>query len=191
MVKEKPPIRKSVSRLLETLLKKKKKQLRGLFKLSKTAGCGRNSRGVFAASLRPRRFNGATYPRPDSINDPSGGMRSFLVTVIVILLIMDCFAQVLEALIAGKAAHKLARIKVKAKDKKKIKYGAGAVIKSAKSVVEGALAKPLKLIGALLGPVGKPIKFVGTALKAKSVADKAKAIVLTVKKLSRDSVRLG
>ncbi|GFY41961.1 hypothetical protein TNIN_425551 [Trichonephila inaurata madagascariensis] len=104
---------------------------------------------------------------------------------------MDVFSQQLEAMIAGKALHKFARVKVKAKDKKKVLYGAGAVVKTGKSVVEGAIGKPLKVIGIVLGPLGKPLKLAGTVLKAKSVADKVKASVLTVKKLSRDSIRFG
>ncbi|GFY26088.1 uncharacterized protein TNCV_354051 [Trichonephila clavipes] len=102
-------------------------------------------------------------------------MRSILVIAITFLLIMDVFSQQLEAMIAGKALHVFARVKVKAKDKKKVLYGAGAVVKTGKGVVEGVIGKPLKVIGIVLGPLGKPLKLAGTVLKAKSVADKRSA----------------
>ncbi|GIZ01451.1 uncharacterized protein CEXT_350551 [Caerostris extrusa] len=104
---------------------------------------------------------------------------------------MDAFSQTLEAFIAAKAIHKLARLKKKLHDKKLLLYKAGAVVKTGKGIVEGVVAKPLKLIGIVLGPLGLPFSVAGKVLKAKSVADKAKGLVLTVKKYSRDSLRYG
>lgn len=111
----------------------------------------------------------------------------------LLLLVGDTMCQHLEAYMLGKALHKVARIKhkAKAKDKKAVKYGVGAVLKAGKGTFQGVIGKPLKVVGVVLGPLGLPIKAGGTVLKAKSVANKVKSGVLTVKKLSRDSVRFG
>ncbi|GBM20914.1 hypothetical protein AVEN_253716-1 [Araneus ventricosus] len=111
----------------------------------------------------------------------------FLITT----LIMDAFCQQLEAYIAAKGIHKFGRAKKKLKDKKFVLYGLGAAAKSVKGAVAGVVSKPLKLIGIVLGPLGIPFTAAGKALKAKSVVEKGKALVLTVKKFSRDSVRYG
>ncbi|GFQ69657.1 polycystin-2 [Trichonephila clavata] len=93
-------------------------------------------------------------PRPFNLTSQTAGMRSILVIAITFLLVMDVFSQQLEAMLAGKALHILARAAVKAKDKKKGSYGVGAVVKKGKSVAEGAIGKPLKVVGILLGPLG-------------------------------------
>ncbi|KAF8785418.1 hypothetical protein HNY73_010957 [Argiope bruennichi] len=117
-------------------------------------------------------------------------MKPILVFLIT-MLIADAFCQQLEAYMAIKGIHKFSRIKKKLKDKKFVLYGLGAAVSSVKGAVAGVVSKPLKLIGVVLGPLGTPFKVAGKALKAKSVAEKAKSLALTVKKLSRDSVRYG
>lgn len=116
-----------------------------------------------------------------------------LILLIVFCLFLDALCQHLEAFIIGQTLKKAARVKhkVKSKDKKAVKYGVGAVVKATKGTVQGIVGKPVKLVGVVLGPLGIPLTVGGKTLKAKSVANKVKSGVLTVKKLSRDSVRYG
>ncbi|GIY47763.1 uncharacterized protein CEXT_431391 [Caerostris extrusa] len=107
------------------------------------------------------------------------------------VLIGNKYSVVLEmkqiSVYGGQCNPQISTAEKKLHDKKLLLYKAGAVVKTGKGVV----AKPLKLIGIVLGPLGLPFSFAGKVLKAKSVADKAKGLVLTVKKYSRDSLRYG
>lgn len=119
-------------------------------------------------------------------------MKAFLIHLAIVCLLVDLvYTQHLELFMKGKALNKVAYIKAKGKDKKVIKYGLSAVTKAKKGTVQGVIGKPLKLVGVVKGPLGLPIKLVGIVLKTKSVVNKVKAVVYTVKKLSRDSIRYG
>lgn len=119
-------------------------------------------------------------------------MKAFFIQLAIVCLLTDLvYTQHLELFAAGVKLNKLARLKAKGADKKVIKYGLSAITKAKKGTVQGVVGKPLKLVGVVLGPLGLPLKLVGTVLSAKSAVNKAKAVVYTVKKLSRDSIRYG
>ncbi|KAG8199911.1 hypothetical protein JTE90_015897 [Oedothorax gibbosus] len=119
-------------------------------------------------------------------------MKTLFIQLIIGCLLIDLvFAQQLELTLKKKALIKTARKIALGKDKKFIKYGLGAATKGTKGAVQGIIGKPVKLVGVLLGPLGIPLKLIGTVLETKSVLNKAKAVVYTVKKFSRDSVRYG